>query len=141
MIALITDLIKKYQRFIIYSFIGVIGASTDIGVFYLLHEELSVTYALANLYSVSLGVMVTFVLNTFFNFKVTDNIIKRFGIYSIVGVIGMMMQLFILFLFADMLGFNDTIVKIAFTPIVAVTQYTLNASLSFSERLVRNLDK
>lgn len=141
MIQLLIAMVKKYQRFIVYSMIGVIGATSDVVVFYLLNEHLFVTYAWANLFSVTIGVMVTFVLNTFFNFKVTDNLIKRFGIYSIVGVVGMLLQLIALFIFADVIGFNETLVKVAFTPVVAVTQYTLNAAFSFSERLIPSSPK
>ncbi len=140
MIKTILKLLDKYQRFVVYSFIGLVGATTDVLLFKFLHDDLFVRYALANLYSVAIGVMITFILNTFLNFKVTDHIIRRLGMYSLVGIVGMLLQLFALFVFSDVMSFNATLVKIAFTPVVAVVQYTLNAAFSFSDKLLEGIE-
>lgn len=132
----IVPLIIRYKRFITYCFIGLVGASSDVALFHTLNSTLEVNYAIANLISVTLGITVTFILNSYLNFKVISKIKKRFVVYYSVGIIGLTFQWFNLFIFSDVFNHPETIVKICLVPVVAVIQYSLHSVLTFSNRVV-----
>ena len=60
-----------------YCVIGVSGATLDALLFYLL-THIGIHYQIANLISVSCGIVNNFFLNAFFNFKTKNRLLFRF---------------------------------------------------------------
>ena len=108
----IIELSNKYKQFIIYSIIGVTGASLDFIIYALLTEKLEIDNVLANVISTTFGIIDTFVLNLLFNFKVKDNLGKRFVTYYLVGLSGLLLSSAIIYIFVDLLEFNNLVVKL-----------------------------
>ena len=121
------------RQFIGYCFIGLTGAGLDVVLFLLFYNYFDFNSVLSNILSVSAGIIDTFLLNAFFNFKVTDDIIKRFVVYYSVGFFGLLFQAITIYILSDIIGINANNVKISLVPIVAVMQYLLNKYLSFSK--------
>ena len=63
---------KEFLRnLILYGIIGVTAASLDFGVFYLLNTFLQINEFLANFVGIHCGVLLSFFLNSRYNFKKT----------------------------------------------------------------------
>ena len=138
-------LFTKYRHFIIYSMIGVTGASLDYLTFLLFTNVFHWNIILSNVLSVTLGVTDSFVLNLLFNFKVKDKLFLRAVSFYTVGAIGMGLSTLILHIFVTDLGFNKAIVKLLSLIIVVLVQYKFNKTISFRDKknikyLSRNCD-
>jgi len=130
---IISLLWNKYRNFILYSVIGVTGASLDYILFAIFLNVFNWNILVSNLTSVSAGIINNFILNTLFNFKTKDHIIRRFLSFYTIGLVGLGLSTIILKVFAENLGFNALIVKLASIVIVVIVQYILNRLISFRE--------
>jgi putative flippase GtrA len=124
---------SKYKSFILYSLIGSTGASLDFLLFLLFTNVFDWNIFVANIISVSLGVIDSFVLNVLFNFKVRDKLFLRFISFYSVGMVGLGLSSLILKIFVSDLGFERTIVKFLSIIVVVIVQYSLNKLISFRE--------
>ena len=129
----IIELSNKYKQFIIYSIIGVTGASLDFIIYALLTEKLEIDNVLANVISTTFGIIDTFVLNLLFDFKVKDNLGKRFVTYYLVGLSGLLLSSAIIYIFVDLLEFNNLVVKLVSIIFVVMLQYNFNKRVSFKK--------
>lgn len=134
---IILRLLAKYRHFIIYSMIGVTGASLDYLTFLLFTNVFHWNIIFSNILSVTLGVTDSFILNMLFNFKVKDRIFFRAISFYTVGAIGMGLSTLILHIFVTELGFSKTIVKLLSLVVVVIVQYTLNKAISFREKNIK----
>jgi putative flippase GtrA len=125
-------LFEKYKNFILYGLIGVTGVTIDYLIFNLLTTQLSMNIFLANIISVTAGIINNFILNTLFNFKKKDKILLRFLSFFTVGLLGLGLSSLILKIFVDILEFNVLFVKVLSIIIVVIVQYVLNKNISFS---------
>ncbi len=128
---LIQALLVRYRAFILYSVIGVSGATLDYLVFIFLHLGLGMDKIWANVLSVSIGITNNFTLNAFFNFRRRDEIFRRFGLFFGVGLLGLVVSSFLLKIGVDWLGWNVSLVKFLSIFFVVLMQYNLNKVLAF----------
>lgn len=132
----ISEFINRYIpqiliNFFIYAIIGVLGAITDLGVFTLLFNYLQTHYLLAFLIGKTLGIIQNFILNSIFNFKVKDNLLKRFISFYLIGLTGISIGILLMYIFVDIKDFNPTISNIIITFCIAVIQYLINRFTTF----------
>lgn len=128
---MILDLLIKYNRFIKYCIIGIIGVFLDFIMFLLLTEKLHIYYQYANVVSVTVGIINNFLLNAFFNFKTKDKLFSRFIQFYSVGSLGILISAFLFYIFVEQLRFEVISTKVAIVFIVAVIQYVLNKTFTF----------
>lgn len=128
----VTQRAKINRDFIIYCLIGVSGLVVDFGSFYILHTIIESTQVL-NFISSTLGLTSNFFLNAHFNFKVKDNLLKRYLNYYVVGLVGILFSNLILFIFTTQLGYNVFIIKLLALGVVTVAQYTFNKFVTFKQ--------
>ncbi len=122
--------IERRRNFIIYAAIGVSGATLDFVLFEIfLWAGLSMQFA--NFISVSAGITNNFFLNARLNFRVSDQLLRRFAAFYAVGMVGLALSAAILELAVGWLGFSARIAKASSIVIVVVTQYSLNKVLTF----------
>lgn len=133
MIQKVQHLYYKYQKFIHYVAIGLIGIVVDGGIFLVLFNLLNIPAVPANLISGSLAITNNFLWNARFNFKKTDRLLQRFISFSTIGVIGMIATTAILFVGVNLLGMNANIVKLVVQAIIISAQFNLNKKLSFKD--------
>lgn len=129
----VAELLKKYERFIIYMIIGGGAVVIDVGSFALLTSAMNVNIIIANTVAVSFAMLYSFGLNARFNFKVTDNLLARFASFAVVTGIGYLISTLMLYVLSDVLGLNAIFVKVASLPVVLVAQFLLNSRFTFSE--------
>jgi len=121
----------KRKHFILYSLIGVSGASLDFVAFVLMVKYLSIHYLLVNAISTTLGITNNFILNARFNFAVKDLLLKRFLSFFAVGLLGMAVSSGMLIVLVDVLKLVPTISKLLVIIVIVLLQYNLNKRLSF----------
>ncbi len=130
-------LLKKYpiiKEILLYGIIGATSAALDAISFTLL-RNVNLNFYLANFISINLGITLSFFLNTYFNFKKKDKVVKRAARFYFVGYIGLVLSMVIMHVFVKMMGFDETIVKLLSIVFVAVTQFILNKIFTFGKSL------
>lgn len=88
-------------------------------------------YLLANVISISIGITNNFIWNAKYNFKATDQLLKRYIKFYSVGLFGMAISSTILTILVS--GFNANVLasKAATIFVVFIVQFTLNRKYAF----------
>lgn len=132
---IILNLHSKFRNLILYGIIGGFSASIDFFIFYVLTSVGEVYYLLANCISVSVGIIISFNLNKKYNFKVTDQSLKRFLIFLTVGLCGMVLSSILLYTFIDIVDFEEKISKLLSIFFVVILQFFINKLITFKKDL------
>ena len=80
----------------------------------------------------NIGILSSFLLNTYLNFKKTDQTVKRALCFFSVGYCGMGLSMVLLYIGTNIMGYGDITIKIAAIFIVAVFQFILNKLVTYS---------
>lgn len=125
---------RKFRNLILYGIIGAFSAGVDF-LFYTLLTHTGMNYLLANVLSVGVGIITSFILNRHYNFRVKDKVIRRFMIFLLVGVIGLLLSSLILYLLINV-GEQDVLIsKLVSIVVVALVQFVLNKYITFGKSL------
>lgn len=122
-------IIKRYQNFLLYAIIGGFCAALDFAVYSVLCFILP--YLWANVISTHCGIFCSFLLNRQFNFKVKNKTVIRFLSFYIVGLIGLAISSFLLYLLVDIASLNELVCKLLTIVLVAIIQFILNKFITF----------
>ncbi len=109
------------RQFILYGIIGVTTATLDVVLFNILSDHMSVF--ISNAISVNIAILLSFLANTFINFKTKDKFFKRLISFFSVGYIGLAIQSGILYIGTIMMDLDKLYVKIFAVFIVAIIQF------------------
>lgn len=125
----------RFRHLIFYGIIGSFCASLDFLVFYVLTTIGEVFYLIANIISVTTAIVISFILNTKYNFKVQDKILKRFLIFISVGFGGLLSSSVLLYFFIDILTLGKVISKALSIVFVVLLQFLLNKFITFKKEV------
>lgn len=131
---MIRKLYNKYRELIKYCIIGCSGALLDFIVYTILIKAFGMNYLLANALSVTAGITNNFFLNAYLNFKVTDNMFKRFISFYLVGMLGLLISEILLYLLVDIMSMNSIIAKIITIFVITIVQFILNKTITFKKK-------
>lgn len=123
------------KQFIKYTLIGLVGVSIDFILFTLLVELTPVNFLIANFIAISIAISNNFLLNTFFNFKKTNQLFKRFIIFYFVGFLGLLVSQLLLGTLVG-LGLGELIAKALTLPFILLFQFILNRKFSFNDEVL-----
>lgn len=129
-------MLGKYHKFIKYSLIGAVGTSLEVVILFALRDY-GMYYLWANLIGFSIGVTVNFLLNLYFNFKSTGGFLCRFVSYYLVGIIGLIITSFLLYLLIETGTLSLLVAKLITIMVVLFSTYMLNKKLTFGDTLVK----
>ena len=93
----LVDYINKYEQVLKYGIFGIGALAVDIGLFFGLHEGLGINEFVANSISIFTAMLLSFGLNTMFNFGTKDKIGKRFMLFAVVTFVGYLVSQGVLF--------------------------------------------
>ncbi|MBE6259908.1 MAG: GtrA family protein [Prevotella sp.] len=127
----ISKLIKEFRTLILYGIIGSASAALDFLLYTFFVNVLSWHYIVSNCISVLAGISTSFSLNRTYNFKVKDQITKRFSIFLCVGLCGMLFSNLILYLCIDYLQMNKIFSKLLSIVLVVFFQFLVNKYITF----------
>jgi len=130
---MIWNLLFKYRRLIreiiLYGIIGGFSATIDSIIFYWLSQSINIY--VSNFISINTGILISFLLNTYVNFKAKDKIRFRAVSFFSVGYTGLGLSMLILYIGVEVLNYREMFVKILSVFIVAAVQFTLNKMITF----------
>jgi len=123
------------KELFLYGIIGSCSAGLD-SVIFLLLRKFNMYLYLANFISINFGILTSFMLNAFINFRTTDRLLRRAIKFFSVGYTGLLLSMFIMYLGVELLDRKELVVKITSIFIVATCQFTINKLFTF--RKARN---
>lgn len=126
----IASLYKKYRNFILYCVIGVINTGVDLGVFSLLCYT-GLHYLIANIISYHCGILCSFLLNRFINFKIKDKPVRRFLSFYGISLVAIAASEGMLYLFVSVLGLPSIVAKLISMVIIAICQFLFVKHFTF----------
>lgn len=118
------------RTFILYVIIGGLCFLIETLSFIILRDYLSLISS--NILSIYLASLVSFFLNSFYNFSIKDNKFSRYIKFIIVIQIGTAFSSFLLYYLV--LYLDEIVAKIFTIPFVVVIQYVLNKSWTFKSK-------
>jgi putative flippase GtrA len=124
--------ILRHSTLLRYGVIGGTSASFDFVIFAFLFNVVGINPIIANVFSTACGIVLSFYLNAYFNFKRKDKLWKRFALFFTVGMFGLILGSVLVYIIHDRLGVDANIAKIISIPIVVLLQYIFNKKFSFS---------
>ena len=139
--SVLVRLYYKYKHFILYSLIGISGATLDFFMFFILNKFFNVYYQYANFISISCGITNNFFLNAYLNFKKTDKILRRYSQFYIIGMLGWLISFGLLHVLIEKLSFNKILSKIITIAVITIIQFFLNKSLTFRKAKHNNTNR
>jgi len=111
--------------------IGAVAAGTDSGLYFLLTRKFGIWYLAANFMSVNIGITISFMLNSFVNFKKSDRLFRRAVFFYGICYVGMLISMSVLFTGTKILGFSDVPVKIAAVLMAGTVQFLFNKFVTY----------
>lgn len=128
---LIVSLYKKCRHLILYGIIGLFSSSVDFLVYTVLVYVVGLQYILANNVGVLVGIAISFFLNRNFNFRTKEKTIRRFAIFLLVGLTGMLASDVILYGCTSGLHLGKMVSKAISVVTVALFQFLFNKYVTF----------
>ena len=125
--------LRRYRELIVYCVIGGTGATLDFVIYSLLSKGVGIHYQVANIVSVSAGIINNFFWNYYFNFKAKDKLLRRLGSFYAVGMFGCLLSALLLWIFIENLGINPIVAKLGTIMFVTVVQFLLNKFVTFKK--------
>lgn len=112
-------------QFFRYLFVGGIAAVVNIGMLYVFTDIMHINYIISNILSFTLGLFTNYILSKKFVFQGETSIskTKEFIIYAIIGVLGLGIDTFLVWLFTDVFKVYYMLSKLISTMIVFVWNF------------------
>jgi len=127
--------VKKspYSEFVGYAIVGLIATIVDVGSLYVVTEFMGIYYLLSNVIAFSLGLITNYSLCTRFVFKSRklENTFAEFGVFTLIGVIGLGLNTLLLWSLTQFVGVYYMISKVIAVIIVFVFNFWLRKKILF----------
>jgi putative flippase GtrA len=120
------------RQFLTYAFCGGMGVALDFGVYTLL-AHIGLFYQIANLISYACGTLLSFALNRAITFRVMDAPLRRLAAFFAVAAAGYALSSLSLYAMVEWLHLDKFAAKAISIIVVVLTQYTLNARITFKK--------
>ena len=119
-----------FKEMILYGIFGLFSASMDTLSFMML-SKIGLSLLAANFISVNIGIAISFLWNTFLNFKKSSKLGQRALKFFGVGYMGLALSTFIMWYGVTIMHQKQIIIKVISVVIVAAVQYLLNKFITF----------
>lgn len=121
------------KEIVLYGIIGITCATIDSMLFVAL-KIIGINIYISNFVSINIGILCSFILNTYFNFKKIDRIKERFCSFFKIGYFGMLLSMIIIYVGNKFNSITDIQVKVFSVIIVAVFQFVLNKIVTYKDK-------
>ena len=130
----IVDLYKKYSEIIMYLVFGVLTTIVSIGVYALFTKCFNVNYMISNVISWIISVLFAYITNRIFVFKSKSNdiLIEIYQFYKY-RIYSFLIDLFLMYLFVELINIDDMIAKIIVQVVVIVLNYIFSKVFVFKK--------
>ncbi|MBQ3095231.1 MAG: GtrA family protein [Clostridia bacterium] len=120
-----------WRQLLLYALIGGTCAMIDFGIFSLCNHFLALDPLVANIIGCVIGMLCSFFLNYYINFKANSHFLRRLLSFLTVGSIGLLFSELIMHIGANMIEANEYLVKFLSVFLVAALQFLLNKFITF----------
>lgn len=116
-----------------YIFSGGVAFVIDISVLWFLTEIVNFHYLVSAVIANIIGLIVTYIFSIYwiFNSRSVKNRAIEFMLFALIGVVGILLTLFFMWLITDIIGISYLISKIITVGIVAVVGFVLKKYILF----------
>ena len=126
------DFLLQKRQFLLYCLIGGCGTMLSTIVFTCLMMKFGQEhYQIANAVAYAAGTLVSFILNSRYNFRVSDRTVLRFVSFFSVALLGWAVSAGVLRLLIGRFGMNEYAAYFTTLIVVMLLQYNLNRLVSF----------
>ncbi len=132
-------LLGRHAQFLLYALIGVGALVVDVSIFAILALGTAWHPLLAHTVSTAVAAIVSFLANSYINFRVTDRLLLRFVSFGVVVFIGYVVSSVVIGVGIDIFTLDPLLAKAISLPIVLVLQFTLNTRITFKSTHERTL--
>ena len=123
------DLAKKYKSVILYVFWGVMTTLVNIGAFFLLYHVATLSLVVSNLIAWFISVLFAYITNRKMVFnssaKGIGPVLLECSSFFAGRLATGLLDTFLMFIFVDVLSFNDFIVKIMVNVLIIILNYVI----------------
>ncbi|TAH32929.1 GtrA family protein [Candidatus Saccharibacteria bacterium] len=127
----IQKILQRYRNLLLYGLIGFTGAAIDYLFYVLFYKVCGIPPEIASFLSVSIGIANNFILNAKFNFKVSDKLLKRFGSFYAIGLVGAILSSVLIYIMVNLMNIDPLVAKLITIPPVVLAQFIFNKMISF----------
>lgn len=122
-----------YIQLFRYVLAGGTAFVVDFGLLYTLTNWLGVHYMVSTVISYTIGLIITYLLSIYWIFdkRRTNNRLMEFFIFSLIGLVGLSLTSFFMFLLTDILGIYYLLSKLATTIIVFIWKFIAKKFILF----------
>lgn len=124
---------QRHRLLILYGGIGCITTAIDIAI-YLGLTQCGMEELIANTISYQTAMVVSFLLNRQYNFKVKDRFWLRFLSFFIINLIGYITSQGFIYVFISLLDFNDFVGKLLATILAGLIQFVFVKRITFRKK-------
>lgn len=111
-------------QFIRYFFVGGVAAVVNIGLLFVFSDIFKINYIIANIFSFTCGLVVNYLLSKKLVFKTDSiNVIFEFIVYAVIGVLGLIIDTVLLWLFTSRFKIYYMISKIISTVLTFIWNF------------------
>lgn len=128
-------MVRRYlnKHFIYYILIGASATLVDTSIFYVLNEFAGFSIILSNCISLTIGILLSFYLNSHFNFRKKNRFLRRLLFFSVILLFGMLIGTSILYVMVNTAGINKIASKVISVIVTGVFQYLFNSRITFRD--------
>ena len=128
----------KYKEKILYLFFGGLTTLISLLVYFILTHSIfnpntALELQITNILSWLAGFIFAFFTNRRYVFESKNNIKKEFIKFFASRIFTLLLDMFIMFIFVTLLGFNDIIIKIISQIVIIVSNYILSKLIVFKK--------
>lgn len=132
----ILNFIKKQdlKQFLKFCVVGTVGTAIDFGLLYILVEFSNIWYLLAATISFIVAVINNYIFNKIWTFENKDsNFLKQFVQFLVVSVVGLGLNVLILYILVEFAGIWYILAKVLATGVVLIWNFFANKYWTFRE--------
>ncbi len=134
----LVSLFQKYRETMLYLIFGGLTTLINIGSYWLLTSVFAVDFMVANALAWLISVLFAFVTNKLFVFDskslAAALVLKEFVLFLGARLFSGALDMGIMYLFVDILRFNDMVIKVLSNIIVIVVNYVLSKLIIFKKK-------
>jgi dolichol-phosphate mannosyltransferase len=129
---------NEWKKIIKFCFVGLSGVLVNLGFLYLFTEYIGLYYLTASVIAIEISILTNFILNDFWTFKLKDEIdsftqnrFQRFFSFQCVSIIGLMINIGILYVLTDFFRIYYLISNLIGILIVFFWNYLINRHITW----------
>lgn len=123
----------RHRHFVLYVIIGTAATAVDMSIFFVLSGPVGFYYLTANIISVFIGIIISYELNSRYNFKKTSYRTRRLISFFAVCLTGMIATSLLLTIFYIWMDFPKFTAKIISAVIAGILQFFFNKNITFKK--------